>query len=85
MIGYHGERADKISWRLISEGLANIVASDAHQGEGKRECRLDDVYAMLVRRFGKIAADTLCIENPTLLSHNKELLSISVNKAWWHK
>jgi protein-tyrosine phosphatase len=85
LIGYHGERADKISWRLISEGLANIVASDAHQGEGKRECRLDDVHAMLVRRFGRIAADTLCIENPTLLSQNKELLSISVYKAWWHK
>jgi protein-tyrosine phosphatase len=39
LMGTHGSRADKISWRLVEEGFAHIVASDAHQGEGRRECR----------------------------------------------
>lgn len=85
LMGFHGERADKISWRLLREGLAHIVASDAHQGVGRRECRLDDVHAMIERRFGKIAADVLCIDNPMSLKNNEDLHSISVKKAWWHR
>lgn len=85
LMGFHGEKADKISWRLLKEGFAHIVASDAHQGEGRRECRLDDVHAMIERRFGKITADVLCIDNPTSLKNNEDLISISVKKAWWHK
>jgi protein-tyrosine phosphatase len=85
LMGTHGSRADKISWRLVEEGFAHIVASDAHQGEGRRECRLDDVYGMIERRFDQGTADTLCIENPTRLSKNMALLPISVKKSWWRR
>ena len=83
--GYHGERADKIAWRLVSEELAHIVASDAHQGEGRRECRLDDVYGMIYRRFGKITADTLCIVNPKRLSMNQDLINVQINRVWYKR
>ncbi|MDP3306601.1 MAG: CpsB/CapC family capsule biosynthesis tyrosine phosphatase [Erysipelotrichaceae bacterium] len=85
LLGFHGERIDKISWRLVSEGLAHIVASDAHQGEGRRECRLDDVHGAIERRFTTSIADDLCIHNPKALSLNEELKQISVKKPWWHK
>jgi protein-tyrosine phosphatase len=83
--GYHGVRADKISWRLISEGLAHIVASDAHQGEGRRECRIDDVYGMIERRIDKSVADTLCIINPRNLSMNQDFINIHVKRAWYKR
>jgi protein-tyrosine phosphatase len=85
LMGIHGERADKISWRLVSEGLAHIVASDAHQGEGRRECRLDDVYGMIERRFEQKIADQLCIINPSNLKNNQPLSTIEVKKAWWRR
>lgn len=85
LLGIHGEKADKISWRLVNEGFVHIVASDAHQGEGRRECRLDDVHASIVKRCGKITADILCIDNPQSLRLNEELKPISVKKSWWHK
>lgn len=85
LLGIHGERADKISWRLVSEGLAHIVASDAHQGQGRRECRLDDVHAMIERRYGKDTADDLCINNPQRLTNNEPLIDITIKKAWWRR
>jgi protein-tyrosine phosphatase len=85
LMGIHGVRADKISWLLVSEGLAHIVASDAHQGEGRRECRLDDVYGMIERRFEQKTADQLCIINPNNLKNNQSLSNIEIKKAWWRK
>ncbi|PKM70155.1 MAG: hypothetical protein CVU94_00480 [Firmicutes bacterium HGW-Firmicutes-19] len=85
LLGIHGERADRISWRLVSEGLAHIVASDAHQGEGSRECRLDDVYGMIARRFEQKTADQLCIINPNKLKNNQSLSNIEIKKAWWRR
>lgn len=85
LMGIHGDRADKISWDLVRQGLAHLVASDAHQGQGRRECRLDDVYGMIARRFDQRTAEILCIENPRRLANNEALVSIEVKKPWWHR
>ena len=85
LMGIHGERADRISWQLVSAGLAHLVASDAHQGEGRRECRLDDVYGMICRRFDQRTAQLLCIDNPRSLYENNDLEPVAVKRPWWYR
>lgn len=61
--GTFGERVQSCANRLLNDGLAEIVATDAHNMH-KRPPELADAYECLNRDFGKAKADDLCIDTP---------------------
>jgi protein-tyrosine phosphatase len=56
LLGYHGSDIEATAWRLLDEGLVDLVASDGHRAA--RPPHLDDAYALARSRFGG-AADAL--------------------------
>jgi protein-tyrosine phosphatase len=76
LTGFHGIYPEKIAHKLIKLGLAHVVATDAHEGEGARTCRLDDVYFQTIKKHNQAQADLLFIINPKHLSLNEALESV---------
>ncbi|HAM63595.1 MAG: hypothetical protein A2Y20_01490 [Firmicutes bacterium GWF2_51_9] len=64
LLGAHGENNFRNAWNLLESGKVHLVASDAHAGEGRRTCRLDDVYAVVLKRLGKNRTHQLFFTNP---------------------
>jgi protein-tyrosine phosphatase len=56
LLGYHGAEIEATAWRLIDDGLADLVASDGHRLA--RPPFLDEAYALVRTRVGE-AADAL--------------------------
>jgi protein-tyrosine phosphatase len=53
LLGYHGPAIELAAWRLIDEGLADLVASDGHRSA--RPPFLDDAYELVRARVGERA------------------------------
>lgn len=75
LMGFFGARARAIAWRLVAEGWASVVATDAH------DCRLDDLcltvaFEMIAAKLGGTVADRLCIENPFRLVKGRDPVPI---------
>lgn len=70
--GLYGRRARKAGWELLEGGTARLVASDAHQEEG-RGPDLSGTYRLLRRRLGEEAARLLLETNPSLVLEGKSL------------
>lgn len=68
-----------VALALIEKNLIQIIATDAHQPTGHRECRLDETHIELIRLFDKKTADCLLCENPTRLSENKPLVNTEIS------
>jgi protein-tyrosine phosphatase len=51
LLGRHGEGAETLGWRLVSSGLAALVASDGHRLT--RPARLDEAFAAVKARMGE--------------------------------
>jgi protein-tyrosine phosphatase len=56
IVGYHGPEREASAWRLIDDGLADLVASDGHRRA--RPAQLDEAYRLVQARLGQ-AADAL--------------------------
>jgi protein-tyrosine phosphatase len=56
LLGYHGPEREAGGWRLVTEGLAGLVASDGHRRA--RPPHLDEAYELVRARVGE-AADGL--------------------------
>lgn len=76
LTGFHGVFAEKLANKLIKSGLAHCIASDAHEGEGPRGARLDDVYQQVIKQHNKTQADLLFFTNPLLLTKNKLMMPV---------
>jgi protein-tyrosine phosphatase len=76
LLGVHGIYAEKIAHKLIKLGLAHVIASDAHEGEGIRVCRLDDIYFIVKKKYGPAIADMLFHTNPEHLINNVPMVPI---------
>lgn len=63
LLGDFGERARKFSERLMDEGLAHVVASDAHD-LNRRPPNLDRAFAHVATRWGQPEATRLFVANP---------------------
>lgn len=63
LAGQFGRRAEGRAWRLLDDGLAHIVASDAHETE-KRRPVMSAVRAMLSERYGEAEATDLFVTRP---------------------
>jgi protein-tyrosine phosphatase len=53
LLGYHGPAIELTAWRLLDEGLVDLVASDGHRSA--RPPFLDDAYELVRARVGERA------------------------------
>ena len=78
LLGMHGSLVQKNAHTLLKEGMAHLVASDAHRPDGNRICMLSDVYRYVKDSYGEANADILMKKNPQHVIHHEELETISV-------
>ncbi len=66
LCGMYGRTARRTAIALVEEGLASLVASDAHQARG-RDPDLSGAWRTARRRWGQKKAELLFVENPSLI------------------
>ncbi|MBN1126252.1 MAG: hypothetical protein JXA82_14695 [Sedimentisphaerales bacterium] len=59
-------RTRSLAWKLVQEGYATVVASDAHDAD-VRGPMIRKAFHALVKRLGLAQAVQLCVENPKRL------------------
>lgn len=89
LLGGFGRRAKATAWRLLDNGWAHVVASDAHGAE-RRAPQLDATWNAVERRLGGRAADLLHVHAPSALADGaseKELRSMapSGERSTWFR
>lgn len=80
ILGMHGSVVQKNAHKLIENGLAHLIASDAHRAEGNRICLMSDVYRYVSDTYGTANADILMKINPQHIINDEELEVIQVQK-----
>ncbi|MCW7551373.1 capsular biosynthesis protein [Endozoicomonas gorgoniicola] len=66
--GQFGDNAKTLSHWLLERNLVDFVASDAHHPVN-RPSSMMNAYEVLSTTYGHSVAETLCRENPALLTH----------------
>lgn len=61
--GTFGERVQRCVYKLLDDGFADIVATDAHNLH-KRPPELAGAYTRLSKNYGNASAEDLCVNNP---------------------
>lgn len=80
LLGHGGRIMRRNALALIEQGLAHIVATDAHRVEGKRIERLSDVESFLKKHEGEEIASLLLRENPGRILRDEKLISLPAVK-----
>ena len=78
LLGLHGNQIKKNAWKLLKLGYAHIIASDAHQANGYRVCKLSDVYELVCDELGEGNAQILFYRNPLHIIENEEIEELEV-------
>ena len=68
LLGIFGEAEQTCAWNLLSQGVATIVASDAHNLTN-RPPRWGDAMRRITARLGAPFAHRVCFENPAAILH----------------
>lgn len=66
LVGLYGEPERKCAWDLLTRGLVQVVASDAHNLL-TRLPRWSDAVRLITTRLGAAAARAVCIDNPAAI------------------
>jgi protein-tyrosine phosphatase len=69
LLGADGPAIEADGWRIIAEGLASLVASDAHTPEEAGD--LGKAHAVIAARFDLATADRLCDGSVLVLAQPK--------------
>ncbi|WP_294731360.1 tyrosine-protein phosphatase [uncultured Faecalibaculum sp.] len=80
LMGMHGKTIQKNAWRLVDQGLADVVATDTHRTDGSRITRLSDVYDEITSRNGEEVAELLLVENPGRILRDKPVLEVPATR-----
>lgn len=76
--------AGKNAWKLLEEGLCDVVATDTHATTGPRVTVLSDAHEAIAKKFGTEMADLLCKENPArLLADQPPISPQPIKKKKW--
>lgn len=75
LLGDYGSSVQATAWRLLHEGLADMVASDHHADH--RPVSLKEVYGAIVDRGGVEQAHLLMSENTTRVLDGRDLAPVS--------
>ncbi len=78
--GLFGRRIKKVAWDFVANGLAHLIASDAHSTNG-RVPLLRAAAAEVERRWGKDLAHRLVQDNPERIIKGLPVNSIEVSTA----
>lgn len=70
--GRFGKRAQAMSWDLLGKNWVHLIATDAHNLEG-RPPHFRAAREAIARRFGEETADRLCVGNPRAVFENASL------------
>lgn len=73
--GIYGKAARRVAYALLGEGLARLVASDAH-GPAARSPDLSAVHGLIIRRLGEEAARLLLEHNPAAALAGEDLAAL---------
>jgi protein-tyrosine phosphatase len=68
LVGRFGEMPRRMSRILLDDGLADIVASDAHAPTGRRRPLLAAAFGLLADIYGEGAARDLMVTTPARLA-----------------
>jgi protein-tyrosine phosphatase len=72
LVGGWGEPARQAGWDLLSRGVVNVLASDAHS-VGQRRPRWIEAAREVTARLGESEMRRLCIENPRRILNGEEI------------
>jgi len=63
LLGQFGVGSERAAWWFLSSGLASLVATDAHDLDGRRPC-IRAAFESISTKLGTAIARRVCIENP---------------------
>jgi protein-tyrosine phosphatase len=84
LLGQFGSRARVMARQLVKDGLAHVVASDAHDLVN-RPPTLQPAYQYIVSHYGQALADRLCIVNPTAIIRGEVLPPSIKPLSFWSR
>jgi len=76
LTGDFGPQAERAAWRLIAEGWATMVATDAHNHRADRP-RMTAAFELISAGFGRNLALLLCVDNPSRVVRGKRPVPVS--------
>lgn len=74
LLGEFGDRAYHNAWHLVQNGLASLVATDAHD-TNRRPPRMSEAIKLLTRQVGSDVTRLLTIENPLRVLSGEVIVS----------
>jgi protein-tyrosine phosphatase len=77
LVGDFGPTIQRAAWGFLSKGWVSLIATDAHDVNG-RQPRMRDAFDLIRKKLGEDIAHLLSIENPSRVVNGQELLSVSV-------
>lgn len=78
LLGFYGRGARRTALALLEEGLARLVASDAHRARG-RDPDLSGAWQKVRKLLGEKAADILFKENPEAVLAGEDLFPLPLS------
>ena len=79
LVGTFGPDLKKSAWSLLCDGLASLVATDAHD-LSLRKPRMKDAFMQISSELGEKLARVVCIENPLRILSGQDLLAVPLCK-----
>jgi protein-tyrosine phosphatase len=77
LVGDFGPAIKEAAWGMLSAGWASLIATDAHDLNGRRP-RMRDAFNLIRMKLGENLAHLLCVENPSRVVNGQELLRVSI-------
>jgi len=74
LCGDYGPDVEQAAWHYLSTGIADLVATDAHDLKGHRP-RMSDAYQRITQRLGHAVANRVCITNPAAVLTGGDIVS----------
>jgi len=79
LVGNCGSHAEKAAQYLLVNGLASVIATDAHDVDHARP-RMSAAFTLVAKQFGRDLARMLCIENPSRIVDGQDIKSALENQ-----
>jgi protein-tyrosine phosphatase len=80
LIGHFGRRAQHWSLRMLDEGFVDVIATDAHNADG-RPPRMTEAVQVVADRCGKDEANKLVLERPRAILDNSDLSGLLARRS----
>jgi len=77
LVGDFGPKVQKAAWKFLTSGWATLVATDAHDINGRKP-RMRTAFDRISARLGKGLAHLVCVENPSRVINGQDILSVAL-------